>query len=330
MVVIVVVLVRLVVVIVVVLVRLVVVIVVMLMLLVVMMMVMAGAVGVIALRFAVGLQCFQCGLQRILLLHGLHKLLTGELLPWGGDDHSRGVLFPEHGHSGLKLILFHIRRSGEDNGSRIFNLVVIKFAKVLHVDLALGGVCHGYHAADLHILGFGTLYGLRHIAELANAGGLDENTVRMVFLHDLFQGLAKVTYQRAADAAGVHLRDLNAGLLQKAAIDTDLAELIFDEHDFLTGIDFLNQLFDERGLTSTQKTGENIYFCHNQTPSVEIWGQTPTFSIYYNTSLQVSAGIPDMFSICLQKTAPEPEEQGQKRAGIRPQGGCHGASDRET
>ena len=47
------------------------------------------------------------------------------------------------------------------------------------------------------------------------------------------QRLAEVAHQGAADAAGVHLGDLDAGVLEKAAVNADLTELIFDQNDLL-------------------------------------------------------------------------------------------------
>ena len=89
----------------------------------------------------------------------------------------------------------------------------------------------------------------------------------MVGLDDLLQVLAEVSHQAAADAAGVQLIDLDAGLSHEAAVDADLAELVLDQDDLLTLESFLNQLFDQRGFTGTQKAGENVdlglVFCHD-------------------------------------------------------------------
>ena len=42
-------------------------------------------------------------------------------------------------------------------------------------------------------------------------------------------------------------------------------EFVLDQHQLLTGIAFSNELLDQSGLTCAQKTGKNIYFCHNNT-----------------------------------------------------------------
>ena len=102
-----------------------------------------------------------------------------------------------------------------------------------------------------------------HITQLADTGGLNEYSVRMELIQHLFQSLAKVTYQTAADTAGIHLGDLNAGILQKTAVNGDFAEFVFNQHKLLACESFLDQLFDQSCLSGSQKTGKNIYFCHD-------------------------------------------------------------------
>ena len=80
----------------------------------------------------------------------------------------------------------------------------------------------------------------------------------------LLQCVGKVPHEAAADAAGVHLVDLHAGVLEEAAVDGDLAELVFDQHDLFTRVRLGDQLFDQRGLAGAEKTGENINFCHKR------------------------------------------------------------------
>ena len=82
---------------------------------------------------------------------------------------------------------------------------------------------------------------------------------------DLAQGLVKVAHQRAADAAGGHLADLHAGILQETAVDADLAKLVFNEHQLLALIGLAEHLLDERGLTGAQKARYNVDFCHKTT-----------------------------------------------------------------
>ena len=107
-----------------------------------------------------------------------------------------------------------------------------------------------------------------HIGQLTNAGGFDDDPVGMILFDHLVQRFAKIAHQAAANTAGIHLSNVNPRILQKAAVNTDLTELIFDQNQLLTGISFLDHLFDESSLTRTQKTGKNIDLCHCHTPSV--------------------------------------------------------------
>ena len=80
-------------------------------------------------------------------------------------------------------------------------------------------------------------------------------------LHVL-QRLVEVPHQGAADAPGGHLADLDAGLLQKAAVDADLAELVLDEHQLLAGEGLGQQLLDEGGLAGPQEAGDDVDLGH--------------------------------------------------------------------
>ena len=106
------------------------------------------------------------------------------------------------------------------------------------------------------------LHGANDIGQLADAGGLDDDTVGMVLSDDLLQGLAEVAHQGAADAAGVHLGDVDAGILQEAAVNADLAELVLDEDQFLALVALSDELLDEGSLAGSQETGVDVDFCH--------------------------------------------------------------------
>ena len=148
----------------------------------------------------------------------------------------------------------------------MLHLVVEELAEVLHIDLGLGGVHHGDKAVEVQIgcLGLDALHGGNDVGQLAHAGGLDDDAVRGVVGQNLLEGRAEVAHQRAADAAGVHLGDLHPGVLQKAAVNADLAKLVFDEHDLLAAEHLVQQLLDESGLAGAQKAGDNVDFCHGE------------------------------------------------------------------
>ena len=201
------------------------------------------------------------------LLHGLHQLLAGELRPRRRDDHGVLVVLADHGDALVELFFLHAVSAAEDDGVGRLDLVVVELAEVLHIHLALRRVRHGHKVAQLHVVRRDLAHGADDVRQLADARRLDQDTVRRVFGDDLFERAAEIADQRAADAAGVHLRDLDPGLLQKAAVDADLAEFILDQHQLLAVVGFLDHFLDERRLAGAEKTGININFCHAKTPS---------------------------------------------------------------
>ena len=196
--------------------------------------------------------------------HGLQDLLAGQGVPGGGDDGSGGVLLTQHGHSGGDLFLGGVLGAAQDDAACVADLVVVELTEVLHIHLDLVDVGHGNEAAQLNIQMLGhALDSAGHVGQLADAGGLDNDAVGVVLLHHLLQSGAEIAHQRAADAAGVQLIDLDAGLLQKAAVDADLAELVLDEHDLLACKGLFDELLDKGGLTGAKEAGENINFGHS-------------------------------------------------------------------
>ena len=197
-------------------------------------------------------------------LHGREDLLAVHLLPRGRDDGGGGVVLAQQRDRGVDLLLAELARAGEDDAARVLDLIVEELTEVLHVDLALAGVGNGDEAVedDLLVLLRHVLHRADHVGELAHAARLDDDAVRVVLRLHVLERLAEVADEGAADAAAGHFADLHAGALQKAAVDADLAELIFDQDDLLALVSLLQQLLDERGLACAQKAGDDVNFCH--------------------------------------------------------------------
>ena len=201
------------------------------------------------------------------LFDGGEDGLAVQLVPRSRQDGGVGVLLAQHRGGGLKLLLRELLRAGEDDRAGGLDLVVVELTEVLHIDLDLAGVGHGDIAVELELaraLVDGALDGDDDVRELADAARLNEDAVGVELRHDLFERLVEVTDEGAADAARRHLGDLDAGLLEKAAVDVDLAEFVLDQHELFAAVGFRNQLFDERGLAGAQKAGENVNFRHKK------------------------------------------------------------------
>ena len=236
-------------------------------------MVMAAALPVIVVMVVLffgllGFQPLQLHLCQIssqgcLALHSRDQLLTGELIPRRCHHRGNAVVLPKQIDRRIQLGLGDGVGTGQDDGGSGLHLVVVEFTEILHIDLYLAGIRNGNGISQGHVLPGDTVHSADHIGKLTHAGGLDQDPVRGIFPNDPFQRLTKIAHQRAADAAGVHFRNVDPRVLQKAAVYTDFAELILDKHQLLALVGLGDHLLNEGRFARAEKTGINIYFCHN-------------------------------------------------------------------
>ena len=211
---------------------------------------------------ALGFQPGQLGGKGCLALHGGDQLFAGQLAPGCGDNGGHRVVLPQNFHGGIQLGLGDRIGAGQDDGGCGLHLVVVELAEVLGVDLDFSGIHNGNGVAQSYVRAGDLVHSTDYVGQLAHAGGFDDNPVGVVLVNDLRQSLAKVAHQGAADAAGIHLRNVDAGVLQKAAVNADLAKLILNQHQLLSLVAFRDHLLDQRGFTSAQEAGININLCH--------------------------------------------------------------------
>ncbi len=205
----------------------------------------------------------QLGCEGVAFGHRFQQLRTGQLVPRGGDNPGRCVVAAQQCNAFVKLFGLHALGAAQNDRACVLDLVVEEFAEVFHIHFCFGSVGDGHERVKLDRLVFGdTLDGMDYVGKLANAGGLDQDAVGVVSGDDLLERLAEIADQRAADAAGIHLGDLDTSFLEEAAVDADLAKFIFYEDNLLALQRFFQQLFDERGLACAKKTGDNINFSH--------------------------------------------------------------------
>ncbi len=224
--------------------------------LVLVLMVMAAAGAVRAMVVMVVMFVFFCLEERSghvicgeRIFDRFSDLCAGELLPRCGDDLGVIVDLADQLDRGVELALGDVAGTGQDDGAGILDLVLVELLEVLEVDLALAGIDNGDGAADLGALDL--LDSSYNIRKLADAGWLDEDTVRRELVDNFLQRSAEVADQGAADAAGVHLGDLDAGFFQEAAVDADLSEFILDEDELLSIVAIGDELLDESGFSGT-------------------------------------------------------------------------------
>ena len=145
---------------------------------------------------------------------GLQDHLSVQISQRSGDDGSLFIVLSEKSHRFVYLCIGHLVRTGQDDGAGMLDLVDEELTEVLDIELCLGTVHHGHSTVELHL---GILSGAadsgHDFGELAHARRLDQDPFGCVCGHDFTKRGAEVAYQRAADAAAVHLTDLDAGFL---------------------------------------------------------------------------------------------------------------------
>ena len=162
----------------------------------------------------------------------------------------------------IQLRLRNAISTREDDGGSGFNLIIVEFTKILHVDLHLASIGNGHLITQDNILTRDLLYSSNHIAKLTDARRFDHNAIRMILLNHLGQSLAEITHQAAANAAGIHLCNIDTGVLQETTVDANFAKFIFDQNQIFALVGFLDHFLNQSGFTGTKKTGINIDLSH--------------------------------------------------------------------
>ena len=165
-------------------------------------------------------------------------------------------------------------------------LIVIELSEVLHVYLCLLGIHHCGKGVEHQFRNIQTFHSVHYIREFAYSRGFDQDPVGMELLHHLLKGVTEVSHQAAADASCVHFVYDHSRILQESAVYADLAEFVFDENDLFSLIGFLNEFFDECCLAGSQKSAENINFCHFLSPLAIHLGPVPSKSPEYYTTIE--------------------------------------------
>ena len=128
------------------------------------------------------------------VLHSIQQLRTCQFTPRCSNQGSFRVTLPEHFHSSIQLRLGNGIRTGQDDGTGSFHLIVIELAKVLHIHLNLACIHNCNGIAQGHMLIGHLFHGSHHIGQLAHAGRLDYDPIRVILCDDLGQRLAEITH----------------------------------------------------------------------------------------------------------------------------------------
>ena len=199
------------------------------------------------------------------LLYCGKNILAGKLVPVGSHYRRVGINLAEKRYAGKYLIVPSAPGVGKHDGGRSLYLIVIELAEILHIHLAFIDVGNRGVGIEHRIIPAKSFNRADNVGELTDARRLDENPVGLIFVKHLRESCRKIADERAADAARVHLCDLNARILQESAVNAYLAKFIFYKHKLLARVSLLNKLFYKRGLTRAEKSRKNINLRHNYT-----------------------------------------------------------------
>ncbi len=228
--------------------------VVMLMLIVVVMMFVLIMVVVVMMLVTCLLEkSLELVVECVFLSHSLNELLSCELVPLCCYDRSCRIESLELLNDFVELILRETCCMAEDKAACICYLIVEEFAEVFLIHFALLSVNDCCEAVELDIVSVDVAHSVYNVAELADAGWLDEYAVGLVFSKHLFKRFAEVSNERAADAAGVHFCYFDAGVLEEAAVNAYLTEFVLDKHELFAFIALVYELLDKSGLTCSEE-----------------------------------------------------------------------------
>ena len=249
----------------------------------VMLVVVASAVAVfivmVVMVMMVMCQLLKLGVEGGLLLHSLKDGLAVEVVPRGRNQGSGLVMLANKFHRSFQLFSGDAVGMAENDRVSVLDLIVEELAEVLHIHLALISIDNGGETIKQNVGAVDILDRADNVAEFSDTRGLDKDAVGRIFVKHLFKSLSEVTDQTATDATRVHLGNRDACVLQKAAVNTDFAKLVFDKHQLLARVGFLDQFFDKSGLARSQKTRKNINFGHTYSFSPDL----KLYPFYYNT-----------------------------------------------
>ena len=135
-------------------------------------------------------------LEIILTGDDTDELLAGELCLRCRHDLRLRIDLLHDLHCSIDLFLGCDVGSREHDGTCIENLVVKELAEVLRVELRLLCVHDRHRRVELDVKVSGNrLHRTDDVGQLADARRLDDDTIRLICLHNLLQGLLEITNQ---------------------------------------------------------------------------------------------------------------------------------------
>ena len=96
-------------------------------------------------------QMVQCFVNRIALFHCSQDLLAVQRVPICRDDRRVRIVFPQQSNDLREFVLVHAFGMAENDGRRVFHLVIKELSEILHIDFSFLRIDDGCKTVQLHI-----------------------------------------------------------------------------------------------------------------------------------------------------------------------------------
>ena len=137
--------------------------------------------------------------------------------------------------------------------------LLLNFGRIVEVLHDMFGVNDGDDAVDA-VGSLDLVVGEKGLGDgtgVGEAGGFDENAVESVLaLHESTEHANEIAANAAADATVVHFEELFIALDDELVIDTDFAEFVFDDGEFLPVL-LRENAIEQSGFAGAKKAGEH-------------------------------------------------------------------------
>ena len=149
-------------------------------------------------------------LKRVIALHCGKHLLASKGIPIRRDYCRARIFLTQKRNTFGNFSIVYSARVAEDDTGRLFYLIVEKFTEIFHIHLAFIHIRNGSAAIKSNSVVRYLFSCADNVTELADARGLDNDTVGVISLYRFLERLAEIPHKTAADAARIHLGYIDA------------------------------------------------------------------------------------------------------------------------
>jgi hypothetical protein len=133
--------------------------------------------------------------QGVFLLHRLYQLLARKQAPLRSNYNRFGIMISQKRYTFIDLLFGYFCRVAQNDTTRVFNLIIEKLAKILHVHFALVGIYHRSKSIKHRAMSIGVFNRAYYVGELAHTRRLDKNSVGSIFAYHLLKRRGKISHQ---------------------------------------------------------------------------------------------------------------------------------------